>query len=129
MVLLADDEGRAALLLRLRHQALDAPDIGTCGVHDRRAGGLQLLVNLLFLAVGTDDHRIPRLHLRGVVHLPRTQCGQSLHHVGVVDDAAQHDAAALVPGRLLRQLHGALHAVAEAGGFRQYHTHVTPPSA
>ena len=88
-----------------------------------------LYIDLLSLAVGTDNHRLPRLYLGHIVRLPCAQRLQLPHHMRVVDDAAQHDAAALLPGGLLRQLHRPLHAVAEPGGFGQYHRHGTPPNS
>ena len=129
MVLLPDDERGAPLLPGACHQPLDTPHIGTGCVHHLRAQRLQLLIDLPRLAVGADDDRLPRPHLRYVVHLPGAQRLQILHHMGVVDDAAQHDAASLFAGGLLRQLHRTLHAVAEPGGLCQDHRHDTPPSS
>ena len=54
---------------------------------------------------------------------------QLTHHMGVVDDAAQHHAAALFTGRLLRQLHRTLHTVAEPGALRLNDAHRAPPSS
>ena len=129
MVLLADDERGSALLSGACHQPLDTPHIGTGGIHHVRTYGLQVLIDLPRLAVGADDDRLPRPHLRHIIHLPGAQRLQILHHMGVVDDTAQHHAASLFAGGLLRQPHRTLHAVAESGGLCQNHRHDTPPSS
>ena len=128
MVGLADDEGRPPLRLRLGHQLVYPRHIGTGGIHDARALFLQSPVRPHRFAVRTDDHRFPRLYLGHIVHRPRSQRLQLLYHRRVVDDAAQHDAAALGSGPF-GQLHRPLHTVAKARRFRQDHFHDTPPRA
>ena len=102
--------------------------MGTGGVQHPRAPRFQRPVRLHRLAVGADEHRLPRLHLLRGLHLPGAQRLQPPHHAVVVDDAAQHNAAAGGCG-LLRHAHRPLHAVAEPGALRLYHSHSMPPSA
>ena len=129
MVLLADDDGSTALPVRLRHQLLNALHVGTGGVHTLDAHFRQTVKDLLALAMGADDDRIAGADLLHAVHTAATQLLQFPHHVGIVDDAAQHHAAALFPCGLLRQTHGAFHTVAESGALCLNDSHCTPPSS
>ena len=108
---------------------LDVQNVGTGGVDAPGPHGLQPLQHLPGLPVGADDHRVSGADLIRGIHLAGSQLLQPGHHIGVVDDAAQHHAAAGFPGGLLRQLHGPADAVAETGAFRLDHRHTIPPNA
>ena len=73
---------------------------------------------------------IPCVMLGSIIHnrdVTGRLAGQTAGHIPVVDDGAQHDAGDALSGFLLRQLHGAAHAVAEAGGLCQHNfPHSTP---
>ena len=129
MMLLANDDGDAALLVRLGHQMLYPQHVGTGGVDAYRPDLRQPLQHLLALAVGPDDDRISRPHFLRAADGAAAQFFQLTHHMGVVDNAAQHHAAALFTGRFLCQRYGALHAVAETGALRLNDPHRTPPSS
>ena len=111
------DDRQATILLRLAHQLMDAPDVGTGGVQDLRPAGPELLIHRLALPMGADDDPAALRHLLGAVHAAHPLFRQGVHHVGVVDDRTQHNAGLAVLGGLLGQLHRTLHAVAESGGL------------
>ena len=129
MMLFPDDQWDTALCVRLCYQALDTQHVRAGGIHTLCADLREPVQHLLALAVGADDDRIPRLHLLHTVDAARARLLQFMHHMGVVDDAAQHHAAALFPGRLLRNLYRPLHTVAKTGAFCLDHPHCTPPSS
>ena len=127
---LPNDKGDTPLPVSLRHQLLDPQYVRTGGVDTHRSQLLQTVKDLLALPVGADDHRLAGADLLHGVHLSGPQRLQLCHHMDVVDDAAQHGAAALFTGCLLRQLHSPLHAVTETGAFGySYLCHWIPPSA
>ena len=117
----ADDDALTSLLLCLGHQHLDAADVGTGGVYTVDPAALQIVQHTFELSVRADDHRLPCFQVLRGSCLADAPAGQILHHMGVVDEVSQHPAAAGLFRRLLRHLHGALHAIAKAGAFGQDH--------
>ena len=119
VVRLPDDDRLPSLLLRLGYQALDAHHIGAGGVDTPGSPALQLVQNAFQFSVGTDDDGIPRPQRSAVRRFVNTALRQLRHHMGIVDQIAQHPAASLFRGGLFRQLHRPLDAVAKAGALRQ----------
>ena len=114
-----DDHRSAAILLRLRDQLVNAGDIGTGGVQNGVAMGLQQAIDLLGLAVGTDEHLESLRRLLRHVDLTDSLIGQMLHHMAVMDDGAQHHTGGLLFRLLLGQLHRPADAVTKTGAFRK----------
>ena len=124
-----DDYAAPPLLFGLSHQAVDAGDVGTGGVLYLRAALLQMAVDRSRLSVGADeDHRSLRDSLGTVGHL-QTQVAQPGDHLVVMDEVAQHHAAAALTGKLFGHLNSPLHAVAEPRVLGKRHLHACSPSA
>ena len=129
MMLFPDNDGYAALFIRLGYQLLDPPHIGAGGVYALYAQLRQPVKNLFSLSVRTDDDRIAWLDLLHAAYAAAAHRLQIPHHMGIVDDAAQHHAAAQFLGGLLRQSDGTFHAIAKSGALRLNDFHCTPPSS
>ena len=96
---------------------------------DLRAARLQLLQHLPALAVGADEHRLPRCRLLGRRDQTHPLALQLRDDIGVVDNAPEHRAAMRL-GRFVRERDRALHAVAEACGLSKNDPHSgAPPTA
>ena len=129
MVRITDDDRYAALGVRLRDDLLHAQHVRTRCVHALGADVLQVANDLLFLAVGADEYRVARADFLRPRDLMRTELLEVLHDVRVVDDAPEHHTAAALTRGLLRELHRALHPVAEARALCLNDLHEIPPSA
>ena len=129
MMRLTDDHRDAAFLIRLGHQLLDPQHMGTGGIDTGHTDRLQIFDDLLLLAMGADQHRVTAANFVHTGYLAGTQLLQLSDHVGVVDNASQHHAAALFLRRLAGQLHSPLHAVAKPGALSQDHLHWPSPSS
>ena len=126
----SDDDGLPPLLLSPGHDLMDTGNIGTGGVQDADAPGMQALVDSAALPMGADDDLAPLRDLLRPDHRPQAMAGQMVHHVLVVDDGTQHHTGLAGPGGPLRQLHRPAHAVAEAGRICDPYLHWgSPPSA
>ena len=100
----------------LRDDLLHAQHVRTRCVHALGADVLQVTNDLLFLAVGADEHGLPRLCLVGRRDEAHAKVFDLAHDARVVHDAAEHRAAARFC-RFARKVDRALHAIAEACGL------------
>ena len=129
MVVLADDDDLPPRGLGLGDKSLDVLHVRARRADDLRAACLQLLQHLPALAVGADEHRLPRCRLPGRRDQTHPLALQLRDDIGVVDNAPEHRAAMRL-GRFVRERDRALHAVAEACGLSKNDPHSgAPPTA
>ena len=127
VVPLADDNGLPSLLLCLRDQFLNVEHIGAGCVDTADAPCLQPVQHAFQFSVRADHHNIPHSQCFRVLCFPNAPRCKVVDHMCIVDQIPQHPAAVGLLRRLLRQLNSSLHAVAEAGAFRQNHLHRGAP--
>ena len=127
MVRRTHDHRLTAPPLRLRNNFVDVGNIGAGGIKHRDIPFGKIPVNSLPLSMGADNDPEAVWNLLRPLHRPNALSGQTVYHIFVVNDGAQHDAGDALGGLLLRQFHRPADAVAEAGGLGQHDpSHPTP---
>ena len=116
MMALTNQDDAASLVLCLLCKLSDALDMRAHGAHDLCPALSQRIKRRSRLAVGADEHGLPRLCLVGRRDEAHAKVFDLAHDARVVYDAAEHRAAACFC-RFARKVDRALHAIAEARGL------------